>query len=452
MTAEIALLNKLAVTLAADSAVTIGSGEATKVYNSADKIFEGTNLDPIAIMVYNSPELNGVPVESIIKMYRDNHCKQQFATVFDYADAFLKHLEGVGAPDLTIAQNIRGLAFAKIATMQQIIRGATEEFFRAVGSGDREIPQDQIISSLEAELAVYLEVEESILRDMPEQTWSDGLTEADVMAAHGETLRNFVQAFFENDLITPEPLKDRIVAIAVLALLKEYQQQMLTGLVFAGFGRDEIFPSLVSHEVYGVVAGRLKHRETSRFDVDRQLTPDAAIIPFAQREMVDRFMYGLDGEFIDLAKKYFAGSLTKLKDNLSDLLIENDPAKEAISPAIDVILTEFTDVVVADHVDRSRAQLSDMVRSMPKQELAALCESLIHITSLKRKFTAGAESVGGPIDVAMITRAEGFVWVKRKHYFDPGLNPRYFHRRYGSRYGEAASQSDVNGTALGAEQ
>ena len=78
MTAEIALINKLAVTLAADSAVTIASSDGSKVYNSADKIFEATNFDPIGVMVYNNPELSGIPVETIIKMYRDTHCVTNF--------------------------------------------------------------------------------------------------------------------------------------------------------------------------------------------------------------------------------------------------------------------------------------------------------------------------------------------------------------------------------------
>jgi hypothetical protein len=51
---------------------------------------------------------------------------------------------------------------------------------------------------------------------------------------------------------------------------------------------------------------------------------------------------------------------------------------------------------------------------------------------LKERVTSPSESVGGPIDVAVITRAEGLVWVKRKHYFDPELNLRYLNR-IGSR-------------------
>jgi hypothetical protein len=32
------------------------------------------------------------------------------------------------------------------------------------------------------------------------------------------------------------------------------------------------------------------------------------------------------------------------------------------------------------------------------------------------------ETVGGPIDVAIITKGDGFVWVKRKPKFDLQLN------------------------------
>jgi hypothetical protein len=71
---------------------------------------------------------------------------------------------------------------------------------------------------------------------------------------------------------------------------------------------------------------------------------------------------------------------------------------------------------------------------MPKQELASLAEELINLTSVKRKFSSGAESVGGPIDVALISRIDGFVWVGRKHYFEPSLNPRYFHRKFGTMH------------------
>ena len=69
-----------------------------------------------------------------------------------------------------------------------------------------------------------------------------------------------------------------------------------------------------------------------------------------------------------------------------------------------------------------------MVEFMPKPELASMAESLVGLTSIKRKVSRGMETVGGPIDVAVISREDGFVWVNRKHYFPPELNIRYGNR------------------------
>lgn len=81
--------------------------------------------------------------------------------------------------------------------------------------------------------------------------------------------------------------------------------------------------------------------------------------------------------------------------------------------------------------EKNKRLIQDMVTFMPKQELSNFAESLVNITSMKRKVSAEQETVGGPIDVAVISRSDGFVWVRRKHYFDPVLNPRFFFRKYG---------------------
>ena len=39
-------------------------------------------------------------------------------------------------------------------------------------------------------------------------------------------------------------------------------------------------------------------------------------------------------------------------------------------------------------------------------------------------------TVGGPIDVAIISKCDGFIWLKRKHYFDRAYNPQYFYSHY----------------------
>lgn len=72
----------------------------------------------------------------------------------------------------------------------------------------------------------------------------------------------------------------------------------------------------------------------------------------------------------------------------------------------------------------------DMVNFLPLSELASMAESLVNLTSFKRRFTLVPETVGGPIDVAIISKGDGFVWIKRKHYFDGASNPQFLANYY----------------------
>ncbi len=66
MTAEIAILNKAGVALAADSKVTIGG---VKTFDTANKIFCLSKFHPVGIMIFGNAEFMGFPWETIVKMY-----------------------------------------------------------------------------------------------------------------------------------------------------------------------------------------------------------------------------------------------------------------------------------------------------------------------------------------------------------------------------------------------
>ncbi len=51
MTAEVVILNRGAVAIAADSAVTVGV-PGRKIYNTANKLFPLSTVEPVAAMVY----------------------------------------------------------------------------------------------------------------------------------------------------------------------------------------------------------------------------------------------------------------------------------------------------------------------------------------------------------------------------------------------------------------
>lgn len=60
---------------------------------------------------------------------------------------------------------------------------------------------------------------------------------------------------------------------------------------------------------------------------------------------------------------------------------------------------------------------------MPIQDAIGLARFLVRTAIEFSHFMPGAPTVGGPIEIAAITKHEGFKWVARKHYYEADLNP-----------------------------
>ena len=90
MTSEILILTPSAVALAADSAVTIGN---RKTYNGVNKLFMLSNNPPMGIMTYNLSNFSNIPLETIIKEFRDEIKKEDLTTVIEFRDKFIEFLD-----------------------------------------------------------------------------------------------------------------------------------------------------------------------------------------------------------------------------------------------------------------------------------------------------------------------------------------------------------------------
>jgi hypothetical protein len=55
---------------------------------------------------------------------------------------------------------------------------------------------------------------------------------------------------------------------------------------------------------------------------------------------------------------------------------------------------------------------------MPIQDAIDLGRFLVHSAIMFSRFLPGPQIVGGPIEIAAITKHEGFKWISRKHYYD----------------------------------
>ena len=91
MTAEIAILNRAAIAIAADSAVTLVADR--KVYKTANKIFPLSHDPPIVIMFYGTGSLGSIPWETIVQEYKRKYPTVLLSTIAEHATHFIEFLD-----------------------------------------------------------------------------------------------------------------------------------------------------------------------------------------------------------------------------------------------------------------------------------------------------------------------------------------------------------------------
>ena len=100
-------------------------------------------------------------------------------------------------------------------------------------------------------------------------------------------------------------------------------------------------------------------------------------------------------------------------------------ASAGLRDALLILGVTPADVDAAVGAIRQQISLPLLVEAMPFQDAIDLAEWMVDLTKQFVRFTPGAGTVGGPVEVAGITRHEGFKWIKRKHYYGRELNPSW---------------------------
>jgi len=96
-----------------------------------------------------------------------------------------------------------------------------------------------------------------------------------------------------------------------LILCKKFTRRDYSGIVIAGYGEKDVFPNLLSYECECVINNKLRYIEVNRVRIGTTgQTVIASVNPFAQREMVNRFMEGVDPKYTEEIEKYVSALLT----------------------------------------------------------------------------------------------------------------------------------------------
>jgi hypothetical protein len=440
MTAEVAVMNAQAVALAADSAVSIRA--TSKTFTSADKIFGVSAWEPVGAMIHGNAEFMGVPWETIIKEYRRQLGRGRFATIHEYAEDFAQFVAS-DKPQYFPKEVRQKQARIEIRTRLEDILDVIETSMGVCIEKHGAVREGHLPIFAEGAIKGY------------RKRWSGA------PLIHGLSPRRAaaIEKAFAKDsrLVQKEVFMDLPMTDQTRAELSELCGWFLTrmlpreevlhssGVVFAGFGTKQHFPHIVEYVFHGIVGSRLRYEHRSSTEISRSHQSD--IVAFGQRDMVQAFLDGIDPDFKDEITR----SLRTFIVGYSDAILNAIPSVGAEQR--DDLKERFARIG-NDAFDRYRASLKEwrirayrsktlaVIGALPKDELAGVAESLVSLTSLKRRVSLDA-SVSPPVDVCVISKHDGFVWVKKKHYFPSDLNQR-FNQRFNLRSAELAARGDEN--------
>ena len=421
MTAEVIILNSSGVALAADSAVTIGG---TKIYNTAIKLMALSKTEPVGIMVYGNAGLMGVPWETLIKVYRIQLKDKQMDKLEDYAEDFLTYLKKRSDlfPSDLERQWVGGNVYRHFDDLREQLIKSVQPLMET----GTPVTEEQVTKALED----LIDKQHKSLEAEAFSTGMDAEFEDKARSHFSELFKELLEGIFQN-LKPRKSYVSKLYDIAIYLHTRNVFSRGTSGLVFAGYGEKEIYPSVANYELAGILQGRLKYRFDQSKSKKITHSRDAAIYPFAQEDMVNLFMNGVNSQVL----YYMQTALTSFIERVPDLISDDDlnsetrtPAeiKDALGLSLQASLNTYYQGFGKHIRDAHITPVMNMVRVLPKDELAAMAEALVNLTAFKRKMTNTLETVGGPIDVAVISKGDGLVWVKRKHYFPPELNATFY--------------------------
>jgi len=419
MTAVVGILNKKGAAIAADSAVTISRGiNNRKIFNSANKMIRLLDDQPIAVMIVNNACLMGIPWDIIVRMYRVKRKGVTFPTMHSAIEDFISFIEKSNC-FVTDDQNrnyISGYLDMYFRRIDASYDFSFEEDNGSEGVDQNEKTINSILSNIKeynttlSKCKKYPRLEDYKLSDF--KKWS----------------KDFLSSYLESSTYLDEEVVKEVNTSFIKGFYN-YITRVDTGeetqLIFTGFGDNEQYPSLERVNVNFGIGDRLAYWENSEDIIRISDELEYAVCPFAQTDVMALMTDGIDPDF----KEYICRSA---REELNDMLsftafqyrINDFPEKYAEcleNLNIDSLAEDFEKYVGKTIQEGRHTQVYDSVVEMNLYDMSHLAECLVSVTALSRHINFEQEGVGGLVDLAILTKADGFKWLNRKSWYDaPG--------------------------------
>lgn len=367
MTCLILIITSAIILLAADNAVTLDE----RIYGEAQKIFKLSNDPPLAMMIYNSSDFCGIPLENIISEFIKKTDFRKTNTVPKVKTNFLKYIhQTLKKQDIEDYLNTKLIEFKK-----------------------------EVIDLNNEAIEYYSSIE-----------------------IINEILPIFKEYQFDFSDTTPEYLSTTQKEIFNRNMNNEFLSQLseqTSGIVIAGFDKKTLKGSYCAFEM---ILNSKKKVEIANETEEINVKNNTFKI-FAQSDVIESFFNGIDetllediseniNNYINQTIEYM---LTNAKNNRS---ISEDNLKKIRESFEEIknnpmIREEFLNDIDNLKVDIKKNILYE-IEGMPKKELINMAKSLIKITRLKRILTSERITVGEEVTSYILSLKDGVEIFKEK--------------------------------------
>ena len=411
MTSEIAVMNQRAVALAADSAVTLVDGGTVVVRNDQRNLYNLVEKHPVGVMFFGVADIMGHPWDRLIEHYQKKVNPKPFARLRDYAVSFTGMLDNLSEFFPADRQN--------------------DDYKRLLASVYRYVFHlaQYLRETGEASVSDAAILEEAIRRIWHDyQFREDGSPRADlacfpkgfadtVAREHESIIGQLISYGFDSFNISQDSRK-RLKDIAVFCVVKDLFLEDVTGLVFAGFGTEDRYPVVVTFLVSAIVGGIVKRSQASIDEIDTEVR--SKIRMFADSEVTHAFIRGIDYGLERRVYGAMRAMLHGIADQVAGAFPGVDPQqRETVRRRIQgELVPQYLDAfrgMIGDY--QQQAYINPVLRVLEiaaRPELAETAKELVSLNVFKKRIMAQKQTVGGAIDVAVISREGGYQWFTKQ--------------------------------------
>lgn len=399
MTSQVVILNLQCAAVASDSILTVGSQDLSKTITSTEKAFDLGSAHNVVCLLSGNASILEVPWAVVLAEWRNT------------LDSPLPRLEDYG----------RHLAAWLAQRDDFFSREQREEFLFEGLSALYEIVADLITDKLDEEAedaddgakpdqgAICLDVAQEALRHFaasPPYLEAGGPADEALIIDLAAEAHEICEIWLD-EVPGDADLEDLLVTSGLdLVLTRSLPWRSGTTIAFVGFGADDLFPGFHLIRVDGIVGSSTRWWDEGSGTVDT--TIQSRVRGIAQSDAVMTFIRAYDMSYLDCAVEAVEGILSDLRDR--GLLTDDESYAGIVEEATSRIDEAFS-VNAQTHFS---GPLLDTVASLPPIEMARLAEALVGIQALRAAANAEQPTVGGAIEVALITRRGGVQWVGKQ--------------------------------------